>query len=167
MFGVNLKHRIPVVGYAFQENSKIRINTKYTKKFGLVKDPVLKNLQKGKDILWKGKKIKAKDATYEIKGRKIAVVFDSEPIDKIVTLAKNSDLFICEGTFSNKIKDKAAERGHMTVKDAAKLAKKAKVKRLVLTHFSQRYHSTAELSKEARSVFPDTIMSKDFMTISV
>lgn len=167
IFGIELKHRIPVVGFSFVEDSKIRINTNYTKKFGLTKDPVLKKLQARKDIMWRGKKIKASAATYVVKGKKLTIVMDSEPIDKIVTLAKDSDLFICEGTFSNKIKDKAAERGHMTVKDAAKLAKKARAKKLVLTHFSQRYSSTAELSKEARSIFPETIMAKDFMTISI
>ena len=136
-------------------------------KLGLQGHPILKKLQSGKDITHDGKKLKVKDMTYTQSGKKITIVLDSEYTEKIVTLAKNSDLFICESTYSNKEKDLAKKRSHMTNKQAARLAKNAKVGKLVLTHFSQRYKSLKEIEVEAKSVFKNTVIAKDFMKFKV
>lgn len=167
VLAVNMKHRVPTLAFAFKEKSKIRINLDYTKKFGLEQHPILKKLQEGKDITWQGKKIKAKDATYKVEGKKVAYVVDTEPNANAVKLAKDSDVFVCEGTFANELKAEANEKCHMTVKQAAKLAKDAEVKKLVLTHFSQRYKHTTELEREASSVFKNVVMAKDLMEVKI
>ena len=119
-----------------------------------------------KNVTINDKKISWKKVTYTQPGKKFAVAIDTSYCDQIVDLAKNADVFLCEATFSNKIKDSAEKGGHMTTKEAAKIGKRAKVNHLVLTHFSQRYRSTKELESEAKSVFRGKLsMARDFMEI--
>lgn len=162
-----LCHPCECIGFTFQEKPKIRINTEYLSNFGLKSDPIISNLQDGKDVLWKGQKIKAKEATWLEKGKKMTYVVDTCETDNILELAKNADLFVCEATFLNELKDQAKERGHLTAKQAGILAKKANVKKLVITHFSQRYNNVDSLVNEARSNFKNTIAAKDFMDLTL
>jgi ribonuclease Z len=162
-----VKHKVPCLAYSFKEKNKYRINKEWVKKEKVQGLPALTKLQEGKDVTIKGKKVLAKDVTYLSAGKKITFIFDTSPIKELIPFAKDSDLLICEGTFLNKIKEKAKDHGHLTVKDAAKIAKKAKVKKLAITHFSQRYKDVSELKKEAVSVFKNTVLAKDFMEISI
>jgi len=164
---INLPHPSPCLGFSFKEKDKIKIDVTYLKKFGLTQHPILKELQKGKDITWNGKKIKANDATTVKKGKKIVIVADSGPSINIPKLAKDADLFVCEATFANALKDMADERGHLTAKQTAKYAKEAKVQQLVITHFSQRYKDIKPLVKEAQGIFKNTKAARDFLQISI
>ena len=164
---VLLTHPIPCLGYSFEEKEKIRIDTSILEDLGIrTKHPSLRELTLKKNITVDGKNINWKNTTYIQSGKKFTVTIDTSYCDQIVDLAKNSDIFLCEATFSNKIKDSAEKGGHMTSKEAAKLAKRAKVGHLILTHFSQRYKSVKELELEARSVFKGKLsMARDFMEI--
>ena len=164
---VLLTHPIPCLGYSFEEQDTVRINTEYLKKLGVkTRHPDLKSLTQRKNAIIDGKKISWKRATYSKKGKKFAVTIDTSVCNQIVDLAKNATVFLCEATFSNKIKDSAVKGGHMTTKEAARLGKRAKVGKLILTHFSQRYRSVKELEQEAKSVFRGPlVMAKDFMEI--
>ena len=158
-----LKHGV-CYGYNFIEKDRRKINLK---KFGLKSDPILKDLQQGKDIMWKGKKVKAKDATTIVKGKKISVVMDTGLTDSIPKFCKNANLMVCEATLMHDFKELAKERDHLTSVQAGSLAKKAKVGKLVLTHFSQRYKHDKEIVKEAKTKFKNTIGAKDFLKISL
>jgi len=162
-----LKHRIPCLGYSLIENDKRKINLKYTKKFGLTKHPLLGKLQKGKNIVFKGKKITAKKGTIIKRGKKITIILDTKYVKNTIDLAKNSDVLICEATFLSNLKEKAKQTKHLTSKEAATIAKKSKVKKLYLTHFSQRYKSLNEIEKEAKEIFKNTFLTKDLQTISL
>jgi len=162
IWSIKLIHPTACLGYFFKEKDKIRLHKDKVIKLGLQGYPILNKLQEGKDIKYKGKKLAVKDMTYIQPGRKVTIVMDTESTEKITTFAKGSDLFICESTFSNKEKEKAKKRSHMTTKQVARIAKKAGVKKLVLTHFSQRYKNIGELEKEAKSIFKNTVMAKDF-----
>lgn len=165
---VKLKHNAhPCLAYSFIEKDTRKINTAYTKKFGLVRHPLLGKLQKGKNITYKGKKIKAEKATFLKKGKKITLILDTLLCDSCFEIAKNSDLLICEATYLEKLKDKAKEYKHLTAKQAASIAKKSNVKKLILTHFSPRYKNTADLKKEAQKIFKNVICAKDFTKIKV
>ena len=85
----------------------------------------------------------------------------------LIKFAQNSDLLVLDSTLSDDLKKEAAKTMHLTAKQAADIAKQAKVKKLVLTHFSQRYKSTHELEKQAKTIFKNTIAAKDFMTIEI
>ncbi len=167
VLAMKVQHSIPCIAYAFQERSKYRIKKDFVRKYNLQGNPLLKKLQQGKDIVYNKKKIRAKDVTFVNYGKKVTIILDALYEEKLAKIAENADLLICEGTFSNKMREKVKEKGHMTVKQAAKVARKAKVKQLVLTHFSQRYKNLNELAKEAKSVFRNTKLAKDFMVVNV
>ncbi|MFH1592116.1 MAG: ribonuclease Z [Candidatus Woesearchaeota archaeon] len=162
-----MKHTVPCLAFSFIEKDKRRVNVGYVKKFGLERHPLLGELQKGKDIFYNGKKIKAKDATIIKKGRKVTYITDTEFIAGCIKVAKDADLLVCEATYSKELEEKAREYQHLTAEQAAEIAKKAGVKKLVLTHFSQRYKSVGKLEKEAKEVFKNTFISKDFMKVNV
>ncbi len=164
---VNGEHKIPCLSFAFEENPRYKINKDFVDSNRLQGNPGLNDLQRGKDITINGKKIKAKDVTYEVKGKKVSYVVDTVPTKGIAELATESDILISEATFLNEIKEKSTEHGHMTAKTAGKLAKGAKAKQLIITHFSQRYKTTKELLDEARRSFKNTIAASDFMEITV
>ena len=166
---IKLNHTVDCLGFSFIEKDKIRINTDYLKSRKIpIIHPELKGLSQGKDIEIDGKKIEYKKSTYTEKGKKITIILDSSYDENLIKLAKDSDILLCESTFSNKVKESAKKGGHMTSKEAAKLAKISDSKKLVLTHFSQRYKSTDELYSEAKSIYKnEIIMAKDFMEIKV
>jgi len=146
---VQLDHSVPSYGFIFIEKDKRKINIEYLSKFDLKQHPILGELQKGKDIVWNGKKITVKKATKPVNGKRIGFIFDTGYCINCIKIAKNADLLVSESTFSVEEKEKAKEYKHLTSEDAANIAKKAKVKRLILTHFSQRYEDEQLLKKEA------------------
>lgn len=160
-----VKHSIDCLSYSLIERDKLKININYTKKFGLVQHPLLGELQRGKDIIYNGKKIKVKDATIVKKGKKICFVLDTYYDKKLISIAKNSDLLISESTWMEK--DKLQDKEHLSAKDAGKLAKLSKAKRLILTHFSQRYKDLNELLKECKKEFKNTELAKDLMSLEI
>ncbi len=162
-----VEHPIKTLAYRFVEKDKRKINMEKLKKLGVKPGRHIKELQKGEDIVYKGKKIKAKAVSSVVKGRIFSFITDTRSCDNAVKIAKNVDLLICESTYLDDMKKVAKERGHMTSKDAARIAKKAKVKKLVLTHFSQRYKDISMLEKEAKTIFKNSIAGEDFMNIEL
>ena len=162
-----LEHNIETLGYNIIEKDKRKINLKFVKKIGIPDGPLLGKLQDGKDIMWKGNKIDADEATYVVGGKKVTVISDTVPCKAAGILAKDCDLLICEATYSSNLESKGEEHGHMTAKQAAELANMSNTKKLVLTHFSARYKNTHELEEDARNYFDDVLCAKDFMRISV
>ena len=162
-----LEHRCPTLGYAFIEKDRRRINVDYVKKIGIPEGPLLGELQDGKTIEFKGKKITPEEATYIVKGKKIAYIADSLLCKGAYSLAKDADLLIASSTYTSKDKEKAQEHIHMTAEEAGLVASKSNVKRLVLTHFSQRYKNIHELEEDARNVFDNVTAAKDFMKIEL
>ncbi|MDD5253786.1 MAG: ribonuclease Z [Candidatus Nanoarchaeia archaeon] len=160
-------HTKNCLAYNFIEKDKRRINLSYLKKFGLKNNPILKSLSQGKDIVYNGKKISAKKATILNKGRKLSIVLDTIFFPGLYKIAKNSDLFVCESTHLSREQKESNDYEHLTSEQAAITAKKAKVKKLILTHFSQRYKDVMPLEKEAKKIFKNTITAKDLMTINV
>ena len=163
----NLEHTAKCLGYSIIEKDKRNINMEYLKRFGLKQHPILKNLQEGKDITWNSKKILAKNATTIKKGKTLSIVLDSRQCKNILKNVKNSDLLVCEATLGEEFREKASAYMHLTATQAARIAKDASVKKLALTHFSQRYRETSSLLKEARTIFKNTIAAEDLMNILV
>lgn len=163
-----MQHRTPCNAYAFVLKDRIRLDRTKIKKFKIPNSPLLGELQRGKDIILNGKKIKASQIIYIEKGKKITFVMDTAINENAIKIAKNSDLLISESSFSNEDAARANEYKHMTAEQAAGIAKKAKVKKLILTHISQRYENNFSLiEKEAKKVFKNTFTAKDFLRIEV
>jgi ribonuclease Z len=100
-------------------------------------------------------------------GRKIVYTGDTMPFENLVGLAENADLLIHEATFDDELMVRAGEDGHSTPSQAAKIAKEAGVKRLVLTHISARYRDAHLLLKQARKIFFNTDLAEDFLKIEL
>ncbi|MBU2638033.1 MAG: ribonuclease Z [Nanoarchaeota archaeon] len=162
-----LRHSSRCIAFAFIEKDRRRINIDYIKKFGLQQHPVLKQLQQGKDIEWKGSKIKADEATFVVKGKKIAYVADTAMCNNAVEIAKDADLLICEATLAEDMKDKAEISRHLTSSQSAEIAKSANAKKLVLTHFSPRYKTVTHIKEQAKKVFKNVSCAKDFMKLTL
>jgi ribonuclease Z len=160
-----LKHPVPCVGYAFTEKDRRRIKPEFVKKLG--ECPLLGELQRGKSVDFKGKKITPAVATVKVKGKKIVVITDTRWTKNCVGLAEDADVLVIEGTFANKLKDKAEEYAHLTSLEAAQIASQAGVKKLILTHFSARYKDTEEILEDARTAFDNVVCAYDFMKVKL
>ena len=99
-------------------------------------------------------------------GRKVAVTGDTAPWPGVVQAAHRADVLVHEATFSNEEKERARETQHATAAGAAEVARLADVRMLALTHVSTRYFGP-ELAREAREVFPETVVPRDFDVIEV
>jgi len=162
-----LEHSTPCIGFVFKEADKRKIKTDFIAKLGIPHGPLLGKLQEGKDILFNGKKIKAEDATTLIEGKKIGYIADTAVCEGCAKIAKNADLLISESTHASNLEDKAEEYQHLTAKQAGLIALHNNAKKLILTHFSQRYKNTKELEEDAKTHFDNVICAYDFMKIKL
>jgi ribonuclease Z len=99
-------------------------------------------------------------------GRKVVLTGDTAPSDLVVDAAYGADLLVHEATFCEDEADRAQETEHSTALEAARVAKDANVRLLALTHSSSRY-SGGDVEREARTIFPDTVVPRDFDLIEV
>lgn len=102
-----------------------------------------------------------------VKGRSVAYVSDSRPCAAAVQLAAGADVLIHEATYAEDMAEEAHARGHSTAADAAAVAARAQVGRLILTHFSPRYGDVTPLVTEARELFPRTDAASDLACFDV
>jgi len=163
----NMKHSANCLAYSVSEKDKRKINIDYIKKIGLKPSPLVGELQKGKNIKFNGRIIRAGQATKIIKGEKISFIFDTLINKNCFKVAKNSSLLVSEACFlESEHKDKALERYHLTARQSAEIAKKSNVKKLILSHISQRYSKNEnKILEEAKKTFKNTELAKDFMKI--
>ncbi|MCW1301680.1 MAG: ribonuclease Z [Candidatus Parvarchaeota archaeon] len=152
IYAINVKHSVPCVGYKVKERDTLNIDKDFLKANGIKSSPELKELKKGRDIVYNGKKIKASEATYLKRGKTLVYLTDLMYEDKLARFANGADVLITECTLSSKEKEKAKRYFHFTSEDAVRLALKAKVKKLVLIHQSQRYEDTDTLVEEVNGL---------------
>ena len=99
-------------------------------------------------------------------GRKLVISGDTVPCESLGVAAHRADLLVHEATFADEDRERAAETGHSTAGQAARLALEAEVGLLALTHLSSR-HPAAVLRDEARAIFPDAVLPRDFDSIEI
>ncbi|MCK5019082.1 MAG: ribonuclease Z [Candidatus Peribacteraceae bacterium] len=157
-------HTVPSTAYCFKEKDKVNVDIKKAERlFGLKQGKLIGKLKKDGEVMFKGKKVKIKDVGVEKPGVKVVYSGDTEPCENVAKISKGADLLIHDSTFIGH----QDERMHTGADDAGKIAKKAGVKNLVLTHFSRRYIDVKEIEDEAKKIFPDSTAAKDFMKITV
>ncbi|MDP3917353.1 MAG: ribonuclease Z [Nanoarchaeota archaeon] len=170
-FGANfLKHSSKCLGFYIKEKDKLKIDKVKMKKLNLPSGPIIDRLKNKKNITFDGKKVNWKDVTYLENGKKLAIVLDTGVCSGAVNTAKDADLFICESTFFADKADKAKNYQHLTSVQAGEIAKKANAKKLVITHFSQRYNfeDVEQMRKEAKKAFgKDVKAAEDFSSFIV
>jgi len=163
-----MDHSTSTNGYAFIIPEKKRLDKEKLAKLNLPNTPLLGKLLQGKTVTIHGKKIDGKKLIYTEPARKISVIIDSRYFDGAVMLAKDSDLLICEASFAAEDEELAESHGHMTSTQAATIAKKAKVKHLVLNHLSQRYDMIPKkIMSEAKEIFKNVSVPDDLDKIEL
>ena len=148
------------------------LNLKFIKKkamaLGIKPGPVFGKLQHGIPVEVNGNIIRPEQVLgEERKGRIIVYSGDTRPCKKMIEFAKDADILIHESTFEGKYGDKALEAYHSTSLQAAKIAEKANIKKLILTHVSTRYKKSDLLGAEAKEVFKNSTVAEDLMHVKV
>ena len=173
----HLDHFTPSLAFALEERFHINVHKERLAERGLSIGPWLKEM---KEALWRAepgnfrlKVLREAEGSGEEKeffledlkeivtltpGQKIAYVadcrFTEENGDRVIQLAAGADLFFCEAGFLERDRDRAEERGHLTARQAGETAKRAKVKKLQVFHFSPKYEKEAHLlTQEAEKAF--------------
>lgn len=158
-----LKHRIPVVGFLFSEKQRPKnIKKEVIEKYD-IKIPEIIKIKEGADYTTEnGEVIPNRKLTIPApKPRSYAFCTDTLAKEKTVNYIKNVDLLYHEATYDKSNKELAKKTGHSTSIEAAEIAKKAKVKKLIMGHFSPRYKDILKLEDEAKNIFPDTVAVND------
>ncbi len=160
-------HRVPSVGYAFVEDSKVKVSRAKMEEYGLEPCEEIGELKKGNSVEIDGKKFEPEDIVERVPGRKIVYTGDTEFSEKVVQASKKADLLVHDSTFSHELREDG-RHGHSSAYEAARVAKKADVDKLVLTHFSRRFtNDTSELVKEASKEFPEVVAAEDGMKFEI
>jgi ribonuclease Z len=160
----NVRHRVQAYGYALIEDERPgRFDAAEAARLGVQHGPDFGRLQRGEAVTTAdGSEVRPEQVLGEgRRGRKLALSGDTAPCDMTLAVAHGADLLVHEATFSVEEADRAAETGHTTARAAALLAAEAEVALLALTHLSPR-HPAGALRAEAREVFRNTIVPRDF-----
>ncbi|MDR1867925.1 MAG: ribonuclease Z [Treponema sp.] len=168
-----LKHSKPCFGYTLEEPN--RPGAFYPEKAlecGVPRGPLWSKLQSGEPVhTADGRIVFPQEVLGEARpGRKFSFVTDSLSVPHIASEVKNSDLLVCEGMFEQNLAETAWEKKHMTAVQAAHIAREATgVQKLALIHYSPRYtdYGLEILLKEARAIFPRTVLSHDGMCFPI
>jgi ribonuclease Z len=136
---------------------------------GVPMGPLWSTLAKGERVtLADGRIISPEDVTRP-RPRPLKIVYsgDTRPCQSLREASKDADILISEAMYTKEHSDLAEERGHSTAEDAAKIALDAEVSLLVLTHYSPRYFDGEPILTEARAIFPNTILARDLLAVSL
>jgi len=170
-----LKHRIPAFGYRVAEKDRTgRFDVERAATLGIPSGPLYGKLKRGEQItLSDGRTFNGADfCGPDEEGRKVVYCTDTIFSENAIELARDADLLIHEATYVAEDEALAHRGQHSTAQMAARVARRARVRKLIITHFSQRYARGNEIEPEAllaeaRAVFPATEMARDFMTVEV
>jgi ribonuclease Z len=166
-FAVN--HGVPAVGYALLEDDRPgRFDVEAAEALGVPDGPARGLLQRGEAVsLGDGRVVSPAQVLGPPRpGRKVVLTGDTAPAAPVVEAAANADLLVHEATFLADERDRAHETLHSTAGEAALVARDAGVRLLALTHLSTRYFGH-EVEDEARDVFPDTVVPRDFDVVEI
>ncbi len=162
-----VEHGREAYGLVFHEDDKVKFNEKEAKGRGL-RGKMFREIQERGEVEVAGKRVKLEEVSWVRKGIKAVYSGDTMPSERVALAARGADLLIHDATFGEGMGDEAEGRMHTTAAGAARIAKAAGVKRLVLTHISCRYAGAEkELLSEARAIFRNSELAKDGMSLEV
>jgi len=155
-----LNHTVTCYGYVFAEDDKRRFIVEKCRRLGIRGEQYSVLQQKG-SLKVGNRTVKLSQVTTLHYGKRVVYATDTRPANSTLRGARAAQLLIHESSYAESERDLAKERKHSTAMEVAKVAKAAKVKKLVLTHISARYNTSNTLEREARSMFRNTVVAKD------
>ncbi len=163
-------HTVPALSYLFVERDRPgRFYPERAARLGVPKGPMWKALQSGAAVtLEDGRSVGPREVAGPPRpGRRIGVSGDTRPTAELAAFFRGCDLLVFDSTFAEEMAERAAETGHTTAAGAARLAKDAGAKNLVLTHFSSRYPDAAALAEEAAKIHGSVRAAEDMMVVEM
>jgi ribonuclease Z len=164
-----VRHGRDAIGYALVEEERPgRFDVETAAALGIPSGPERGLLQAGEAVtLADGRVVTPEQVLGAARaGRKVVLTGDTAPSDLVVEAALGADVLVHEATFCEDEADRARDTEHSTALEAARVARDAGVKLLALTHLSSRYGG-GDVEREARTVFPDTVVPRDFDLIEI
>lgn len=159
------EHGVPSIGFVVREHDAPgHLDREKALALGVSEGPDLARLKRGETV---------NGVTPEqvlgpvIKGLSVSYTGDTKECDAVVEASRDVDVLIHECTYGKGEEANAEEHNHSTSLQAAGVASKAGVRHLILTHISNRYDDRSVLSREARTVFPDSDYADDMMFFEV
>ncbi len=162
-------HSVTAFSYLFEEKDKPgRFNVKKAKELDIPEGELWNKLQNGNEIKINEKIIKPEQVLGEKRpGKKIGISGDTMPTVELEKFFEECDYLVFDSTFLDKENQKAMDTCHSTAKQAATLGKNAKVKNLILTHFSARYKDEVGHLNEAQEIHNSVTTAKDLLEIEI
>lgn len=159
------EHTRRSLGYALIEDIRPgRFDVAVAREMGVPEGPLFGRLHRGETVdLEDGRRVRPAELVGPPRpGRKVVYTGDTRPSAETVRISRDADVLVHEATFTEEERGRARETGHSTAAAAARVAREAGVRRLVLTHISARYaERPAQLLEEARTVFPRAELARD------
>ncbi len=161
-----LEHGIDCQGYRLQEEDGRRMLPDRLEQAG-IHGPMVRELM-ARGTLPVGDRTVSLEEVSELRpGQSFALVMDTRPCGGATLLAQGADLLVCEATYQDTEAAEALDHFHMTASQAASLAQREGVRRLALTHFSQRYDNADGFRREAEAVHADVAIAEDLSRVEV
>tara|TARA_B110000027_G_C16121817_1_gene303526 strand:- start:6241 stop:7155 length:915 start_codon:yes stop_codon:yes gene_type:complete len=162
IFSFPVSHSVPCCGFLFKEKLSQRNIIKEKIKDLSLGIGDIKKLKNRENCIVNGETIQYEDVTVlGNKSRSYAYCADTKYDEKIIPFVKDVDVIYHESTFLEELKSKASKTKHSTAIQAAKIAFSANAKMLIIGHFSARYDSVEKFTKEASTIFDNTIAAYD------
>jgi ribonuclease Z len=165
------EHSTLSYAYLFQEKDKPgRFKPEAALRLGVPEGPLWSKLQSGQSVISQKTKKKVKPEQVlgpSRPGKKIGISGDTRPNERLARFFRGCDVIVFDSTYGDDHSENALQNMHSTSREAAKLARKARAKQLILTHFSARYRNVSSLVEQAREVFPNTIAAEDNLIYDV
>ncbi|WP_448628298.1 ribonuclease Z [Geodermatophilus sp. URMC 64] len=162
-----LDHLVEAFGYRLVEPDGRRMLPERLARYG-VEGPDVGRLQREGALAVAGRTVRVEEVSVPRPGQRFAFVMDTRMCDAVLALADRADLLVIESTFLEEDAALADRYGHLTARQAGAAAAEAGVRRLVLTHFSQRYPDPAAYREEAAAVFAgEIVVAEDLDRIAV
>ena len=165
----SVTHRGPdCLGYVFEGKARRPFLPEKADELGVPFGPERRDLVAGKEItLPDGKRIQPDDVLGPVqKGVKLVVVGDTGKTEDLLEVSKDADGLVIESTYLDEEAEMAHQFSHLTARQAAELAVKAGVKKLILTHISRRYREK-DVLKEAQALHPNVSVARDFDSFQI
>jgi ribonuclease Z len=169
ILGIPVHHGVSALGYALVEDERPgEFDPSGADALGIPFGPERGMLQRGESVTLADGRVVTPDTVVGAPrpGRRIVITGDTAPVDTVRILSEDADVLVHEATFTEEERARAADTLHSTARQAAEIAREARVRLLALTHVSPRYFGS-DLAAEAQAVFAATVVPRDFDVIEV